>query len=119
MIDKTKPKMYNIEKDALAFNLRLYMETTMTERNTRSSSRQSTKSVARQKERVQFDFSEDMLKKLDYIMERTGAATRAEAVRNALRVYDWFIDTDPNDNIKVIGKNDEVRQAFKAKLLLS
>jgi metal-responsive CopG/Arc/MetJ family transcriptional regulator len=91
----------------------------MTERNSRSSPRQSTKSAAKPKERVQFDFSEEMLKKLDYIMERTGATTRAEAVRNALRVYDWFIDTDPDDHIKVIGENDEVRQAFKAKLLLT
>ncbi len=95
------------------------MENTVTEQNTRSSLRQSTKSAARQKERVQFDFSEDMLKKLDYIVEKTGAATRAEAVRNALRVYNWFIENDPDDHIKVIGENDEVRQAFKAKLLLT
>ena len=95
------------------------MDTTITERTSRSSPRQSTKPAAKPKERLQFDFSEEMLQKLDYIMEKTGAATRAEAVRNALRVYNWFIDTDPDDHIKVIGENNEVLQAFKAKLLLT
>ncbi len=59
------------------------MDTTITERTSRSSPRQSTKPAAKPKERLQFDFSEEMLQKLDYIMEKTGAATRAEAVRNA------------------------------------
>lgn len=94
------------------------MDTTITEQTSRSSPRQSTKPAAKPKERVQFDFSEEMLQKLDDIMRKTGAATRAEAVRNALRVYDWFIDTDPDDHIKVIGENNEIIQAFKAKLLL-
>ncbi len=94
------------------------MDTIISERTSRSSPRQSTKPAAKPKERVQFDFSEEMLQKLDDIMKKTGAATRAEAVRNALRVYDWFIDTDPDDHIKVIGENNEVIQAFKAKLLL-
>jgi hypothetical protein len=90
----------------------------ITERTSKTSPRSSTKLTAKTKERVQFDFSEEMLQKLDDIMKKTGAATRAEAVRKALRFYDWFIDTDPNDNIKVIGENNEVIQAFKAKLLL-
>lgn len=94
------------------------MDTTITEPVSTSSPRQSTKPAAKPKERVQFDFSEEMLQKLDGIMKKTGAVTRAEAVRNALRVYDWFIDTDPDDHIKVIGENNEVLQAFKAKLLL-
>ncbi len=95
------------------------MNTTITERTSRSSLRQSTKPAAKPKERLQFDFSDEMLKKLDYIMEKTGATSRAEAVRNALRVYDWFTDIDPDDHFKVIGENNEVRQAFKAKLLLT
>jgi metal-responsive CopG/Arc/MetJ family transcriptional regulator len=94
------------------------MDTIITEQTSKSSPRQSTKPAAKPKERVQFDFSEEMLQKLDGIMRKTGAATRAEAMRNALRVYDWFIDTDPDDHIKVIGENNEIIQAFKAKLLL-
>lgn len=90
----------------------------ITESTSKTSPKSASKPAVKTKERVQFDFSEEMLQKLDAIMKKTGVATRAEAVRNALRVYDWFVDTDPDNNIKVIGENNEIIQAFKAKLLL-
>jgi hypothetical protein len=51
----------------------------------------SAEMTGRQKERVQFDFSLDALHRLDALKEKTDAATRAETVRNALRIYEWLI----------------------------
>lgn len=75
--------------------------------------------TTKQKERVQFDFSPEALKRLDDIKEKTGAATRAETVRNALRLYEWFVnETEPDTVIKLFSKDNEVITAFKAKLLI-
>ncbi|MFY9493508.1 MAG: hypothetical protein WAP55_03480 [Minisyncoccia bacterium] len=43
------------------------------------------------KTRVQFDFSERALKRLDDLIETTGASSRAEVVRHALQWYDWLV----------------------------
>ena len=43
------------------------------------------------KTRVQFDFSERALKRLDELTKATGASSRAEAVRHALQWYDWLV----------------------------
>ncbi len=76
--------------------------------------------AVKQKERVQFDFAPEALQRLDDIKERTGAATRAEVVRNALKVYEWLVnEIDPDSTIIVLDKNNEDTTArFKAKLLL-
>lgn len=71
------------------------------------------------KERVQFDFSPEALQRLDEIKLKIGAATRAETVRNALRLYEWFVnETEPESTIKILDKNNQVTSIFKAKLLL-
>lgn len=44
------------------------------------------------KHRLQFDISPEALKELDQLREESGAATRAELLRNALRVYSWFLE---------------------------
>ena len=73
----------------------------------------------KQKERVQFDFSLEALQHLDNIKQKTGAATRAETVRNALRLYEWLVsEVDPDSTIKVVDKDNQVTSMFKAKLLL-
>lgn len=70
------------------------------------------------KERLQFDFTLDALERLDHMKEQTQAATRAEVVRNALRLYEWFVnDVEPDHTIKVFDKDNELISAFKAKLL--
>jgi hypothetical protein len=72
----------------------------------------------KQKERVQFDFSPEALQRLDEIKEKTGAASRAETVRNALRLYEWFVsEADPEGTIKVYDRDNELTSVFKAKLL--
>jgi len=73
----------------------------------------------KQKERVQFEFSLDSLQQLDNIKEKTGANTRAEVVRNALRLYDWLVnDINPNDTIKVFDEKNETVAIIKAKRFL-
>ena len=72
----------------------------------------------KQKERIQFDFTLEALQRLDAIKEQTGATSRAETVRNALRLYEWFVnETSPESTIKILDENNEVTSVFKAKLL--
>ncbi len=75
--------------------------------------------VVKQKERVQFDFAPEALQRLDEIKEKTEATTRAEVVRNALKLYEWIVnEVDPDSTIKVFDKNNEAVAIFKAKLLM-
>jgi hypothetical protein len=60
------------------------------------------------KERIQFDFSEDALQRLDTM--RVGGETRAATLRRALRVLEWLQEF-PNDAaviVKETGQDDEV-----------
>lgn len=73
---------------------------------------------SRTKERVQMDFSLDALERLDHLKEETGASTRAETIRQALRLFEWFVnDTDPTDTITITDNDGEIVATFKAKLL--
>jgi len=49
---------------------------------------------AENKARVQFDFSKESLRKLDNLVNKTGAITRAELIRRALAVYTEIIDAE-------------------------
>jgi len=70
------------------------------------------------KERLQFDFSTEALKRLDDIKEKTDASTRAETVREALRLYEWLVnEVDPDYTIKIYDKSSKLLTSFKAKLL--
>ena len=74
----------------------------------------------KQKERVQFDFAVDALQRLDDIKQKTDATTRAEVVRNALRVYEWLVnEVELDSTITVVNKNGEVTDRVKARLLIS
>ena len=71
------------------------------------------------KTRVQFDFTPDALQRLDEIKEATGATTRAETIRNALRLYEWFVkEADPDSIVKLEDSNHQVLSQFRARLLL-
>ena len=76
-------------------------------------------SAAPGKIRVQFDFTQEALQRLDELKQHTGAATRAETIRDALRFYEWLVDVaEPDSTIKVTDKEDQLVSQFKAKLLL-
>ena len=73
----------------------------------------------KRKERLQFDFTSEALERLDKIKEKSGAATRAETIRNALRAYEWVVnELDPDSTIIVSNGNDEIKSKFMARLLL-
>jgi hypothetical protein len=72
------------------------------------------------KQRVQFDFSPEALQRLEDLKEKVDAATKAEVVRNALKIYEWFAtQIDPTSIIEV--KDQEGNTIFRipAKVLLS
>jgi len=75
-------------------------------------------SKRRDKERVQLDFSTESLIRLDQLKERIGATTRAETIRQALRLFEWFVDeTEPGSIIEVTSESGELTSKFKASLL--
>jgi hypothetical protein len=45
-----------------------------------------------EKHRVQFDFAPEALERVDRLVEVTEATTRADVVRNALRIYEWLVE---------------------------
>jgi len=72
------------------------------------------------KQRVQFDFSPEALQRLDALKEKIDASTKAEVIRNALKIYEWFAtQVDPNYIIEI--KDQEGNTIFRipAKVLLS
>ena len=42
--------------------------------------------------RLQLDFSQEAYERSAQIKEKSEARTNAEVVRNALRLYEWFLD---------------------------
>lgn len=59
--------------------------------------------------RVQIDFSRTAYARLDGIRERSEAQSNAETVRNALRLYDWFLrQRDEGYEVRLV-KGDEER----------
>jgi hypothetical protein len=86
--------------------------------NDRLSQESDNTSNRKGKERVQLDFSPDSLERLEMLKERVGASTRAEVIRQALRLYEWFInETDPDSTILILDRESEITSKFKASLL--
>ena len=72
------------------------------------------------KQRVQFDFSPEALKRLETMQERLDAATKAEVVRNALKLYEWFItQIDQDSTVEIQDKDGKVQFRIPVKVLLS
>ena len=60
--------------------------------------------------RVQLDFSTEAYERLIRIRSRSEAATNAEVVRNALRLYDWFLEQRSKDARFQVVDNGEVKE---------
>jgi hypothetical protein len=60
--------------------------------------------------RVQLDFSPEAYERLNRIRSRSDAATNAEVVRNALRLYDWFLEQTSKDARFQIVDNGDVKE---------
>lgn len=64
------------------------------------------------KQRIQFDFTTESMKRLEDLKEKTDATTKAEVVRNALKLYEWFVNQiDPNYVVEI--KDDEDKTVFR------
>lgn len=62
------------------------------------------------RQRVQLDFTPEALERLREIKEMAEAKTNAEVVRNALRLYEWFL-RQKRDNYKLqLVKDDRVKE---------
>jgi hypothetical protein len=72
------------------------------------------------KQRVQFDFSPEALQRLEDLKEKVDATTKAEVIRNALKIYEWFAtQLDPNSIIEVQDQEGNTIFRIPAKVLLS
>jgi len=72
------------------------------------------------KQRVQFDFSQEALKRLEIMQERLDASTKAEVVRNALKLYEWLTtEVNPDSTIEVKDKEGNTTFRIPVKVLLS
>jgi hypothetical protein len=59
------------------------------------------------KQRIQFDFTADSMKRLEDLKEKTDATTKAEVVRNALKLYEWFVtQIDPSHIVEIKDKDN-------------
>jgi hypothetical protein len=75
---------------------------------------------ANTKQRLQFDFSTEALKRLETMQERLDAPTKAEVVRNALKLYEWFINQiDADSTIEIQDKDGKTQFRIPLKVLLS
>ena len=64
-----------------------------------------------QRQRVQLDFTLEAYKRLKEIQELAGARTSAEVIRNALRVYEWFLNEKrAKSRIQVIQSDNKVKE---------
>jgi hypothetical protein len=78
------------------------------------------KSTIMEKTRVQFDFTSEALDRLDVMKDKTHVKTRAEVIRNALRLFEWFVEEANIDStVKIVDKDDEIISQVPAKLILN
>ena len=72
------------------------------------------------KQRIQFDFTPEALKRLEDLKEQVEASTKAEVIRNALKLYEWFVtEVDPEYILEVKDKAGNIVFRIPAKVLLS
>ena len=63
-----------------------------------------------ERHRLQLDFHPEAYQKLLDIRKKAGARTNAEVVRNALRLYDWFLSQKKLDCRILLAKGDAVTE---------
>lgn len=72
------------------------------------------------KQRVQFDFSPEAMQRLEGLQKQVEAQTKAEVIRNALKIYEWFAtQIDPEYLIEVQDKEGKIIFRIPAKVLLA
>ena len=69
-----------------------------------------TNKAAATRHRLQLDFSPEAYERLLRIRELSDAATNAEVVRNALRLYDWFLEQKRDEARLQVVQGDSVKE---------
>lgn len=62
--------------------------------------------------RLQFDFSRKAVERLDELKVVTGSGSRAEIIRNALRVYEYLVEMKEEGYKIQLGKNQETTKGI-------
>ena len=62
------------------------------------------------RQRVQLDFTPEAFERLQEIKDLADAKTNAEVVRNAIRLYDWFLRQQQEDYKFHLVKDDRVKE---------
>ncbi len=62
---------------------------------------------ANTKHRIQFDITQDALAELDKLVVKANTSTRAEAVRNALKFYAWYLSKKKDGFDFLVRKGDD------------
>jgi hypothetical protein len=66
--------------------------------------------VAAERQRVQIEFSPEVSARLKEIKQLSDAKTNADVVRNAIRLFDWFLRQRQNGWQLQLVKGDTVRE---------
>ena len=56
--------------------------------------------------RIQFDFAPDALQRLESLQQRSKASTKAEVIRDSLKLYDWFLSEFQSDYLLEVKDKD-------------
>ena len=64
------------------------------------------------KHRLQFDFAEAALKELDDLQGAAGIPTRAELIRQALRLFQWILTETQHGATILIERDKKVREVI-------
>jgi len=62
------------------------------------------------RQRVQLEFTPEAIERLRQIKALANASTNAEVVKNALRVYEWFLNQRNNHYKLQLVKDDQVKE---------
>ncbi|MCP4108182.1 MAG: hypothetical protein GY749_22000 [Desulfobacteraceae bacterium] len=65
--------------------------------------------MERKDHNLQFRFSSEAVKRLDQIVKKTFSSTRAETVRNALRIYEYLVEqTEKGYSVQLVKGEDKI-----------
>jgi hypothetical protein len=76
----------------------------------KTNNKQITEGEETERQRIQLDFSPEAYKRLLELRTRSEARTNAEVVRNALRLYYWFLEQKENGYTFVLKNGDTVKE---------
>lgn len=62
------------------------------------------------RQRVQFDFSAEAYNRLKELRERSDSKTNAELVRNAIRLYEWYLNIKADRYRIHLVRDNEVKE---------